>query len=102
MKNINRVLRKYVQSFLLHEEKDNRVPNVTKPMDCRGQNGKTVVNGDIEKTAIVNTNRLGVVISTATAKWTIDQPINCLENINLTVGSGQLVAIIGPVGAGKV
>lgn len=44
----------------------------------------------------------GIVISNATAKWTDDQNENSLENINLTVGAGRLVAITGPVGAGKV
>lgn len=103
-KNINRVQRKYVQKFLLHEEKDNRVANVAEPVDqlTGKRTNCPVVNGNTEKTVIVNTDRHDVVISAVTAKWTIDQPINCLENINLAVGSGQLVAIIGPVGAGKV
>jgi len=36
------------------------------------------------------------------AKWTDVQNNNTLENINLTVNSGHLVAVIGPIGAGKV
>lgn len=47
-------------------------------------------------------NEFSIVISNATAKWTPDQPENSLNNINLSVKSGRLVAIIGPVGAGKV
>jgi len=43
-----------------------------------------------------------IVISNATAKWKNNLILNSLENINLNVRSGQLVAIIGPVGAGKV
>lgn len=43
-----------------------------------------------------------MVISNATAKWTDTQTDNTLENINLTVRPGQLVVIIGRVGAGKV
>ncbi|VVC26205.1 Hypothetical protein CINCED_3A020489 [Cinara cedri] len=42
-----------------------------------------------------------IVFSSATAKWTNGQTENSLENINLTVTPGRLVAIIGPVGAGK-
>lgn len=42
------------------------------------------------------------MISNATAKWTDSQTENSLENINLTVIPGRLVAIIGPVGSGKV
>jgi len=41
-------------------------------------------------------------LSKATAKWTDIQTSNTLENINLSVASGRLVGIIGPVGAGKV
>lgn len=48
------------------------------------------------------TSEFGIDISNATAKWTSDQPENTLNNINLTVKPGRLVAIIGPVGAGKV
>lgn len=44
----------------------------------------------------------GVLVSNATAKWTRIHTNNSIENINLTVVPGQLVAIIGPVGAGKV
>lgn len=44
----------------------------------------------------------GVVLSNATAKWTECQADNTLENINLTATPGRLIAIIGPVGAGKV
>lgn len=43
-----------------------------------------------------------IVISNVTAKWTDTQTDNTIENINLTVKSGNLIAIIGPVGAGKV
>lgn len=44
----------------------------------------------------------GIVILNATAKWTDDQNSNTLEKINLTVIPGRLLAVIGPVGAGKV
>jgi len=44
----------------------------------------------------------GIVVSNATAKWSDTQTDNALDNINLTVKPGRLVAIIGPAGAGKV
>jgi len=44
----------------------------------------------------------GIVIFNATAKWTDDQNSNTLEKINLTVKPGRLLAVIGPVGSGKV
>jgi len=44
----------------------------------------------------------GIVVLNTSAKWTDVQNNNTLENINLTVKSGHLVAVIGPIGAGKV
>lgn len=43
-----------------------------------------------------------IVVSNVSAKWTDAQTENTLERVNLTVVPGRLVAIIGPVGAGKV
>lgn len=45
---------------------------------------------------------IGVFISNASAKWTDVYPENGLRSINLTIRLNELVAIIGPVGAGKV
>lgn len=36
------------------------------------------------------------------ASWSKDHIVNTLYNINLTVPKGQIFAIVGPVGAGKV
>lgn len=47
-------------------------------------------------------NDLGITITNATAKWRASQTNNTLNHINLTVKPGRLVAVIGPVGAGKV
>lgn len=58
---------------------------------------KNSTNVDIEQSVNFSLN-----ISNASAKWIHDQPENSLNNINLTVEPGQLVTIIGPVGAGKV
>lgn len=45
---------------------------------------------------------VGIDVLNVTAKWSEYQNSNALENVNLTVRPGQLSAIIGPVGAGKV
>jgi len=47
-------------------------------------------------------SNFGIDILNASAKWIFNQPDNSLNNINLSVRPGRLVAIIGPVGAGKV
>lgn len=64
---------------------------------------KCIANDDAilrHNTELSNTH--SIVFSKATSKWTDIQTRNTLENINLSVASGQLVGIIGPVGAGKV
>lgn len=45
---------------------------------------------------------VGIDVLNVTAKWSEYQNSNTLENVNLAIRPGQLVAIIGPVGAGKV
>lgn len=63
-------------------------------------------NIDLENSDIQNDTQesieLGITIFNASAKWTDAQPNYCIQNINLNVRPGQLVAVIGPVGAGKV
>lgn len=49
-----------------------------------------------------HSNNVVIDILNATAKWTDIKTNNSLEDINLTIESGRLVAVIGPVGAGKV
>jgi len=57
---------------------------------------------DVDKQYTKGTNTDGIVISNATAKWTLDQSENTINDIFLTVKPGQLIVIIGSVGAGKV
>lgn len=78
------------QTFLLLEEKNDQGD------DGGGDDAVT------KPTVTINSHDSGIQISGATAKWIDGQPDNSLENINLTVKPGQLVAVIGRVGAGKV
>lgn len=91
---------------MLLGEKDSEIPNLSKsavkPLTIGVIKSDIITdNIDIKK----NTgclNSFGIVISNASAKWTDVQACNTLENINLNIIPGRLVAIIGPVGAGKV
>lgn len=98
--------------FLSYEEKNGQVKkkmvNISKSESIKSNNilKKPIINSASITTNTNNettqSNYLRIVISNATAKWTQNETENCLRHINLTVISGQLVAIIGPVGAGKV
>lgn len=93
---------------MLIEEKDSEIPSISK-------SDKSLTNGVIEspESEIITenidvkkntrySNSFSIGISNATAKWIDDQTYNTLENINLNILPGSLVAIIGPVGSGKV
>ena len=43
-----------------------------------------------------------VTLEKVTGRWNKDENEDTLTNINLNMKSGQLIAIIGPVGSGKV
>jgi ABC-type bacteriocin/lantibiotic exporter with double-glycine peptidase domain len=58
-------------------------------------------NGDIQNNS-QESIELGIIISNATAKWANTQSNFSIQNINLNVKPSKLVAVIGPVGAGKV
>ncbi|VVC46074.1 ABC transporter type 1, transmembrane domain,ABC transporter-like,P-loop containing nucleoside triphosphate [Cinara cedri] len=79
-----------LRTFLLLEEKDDQVVD-----------SKSIIVNYSNEAEQSNLNGSRIILSGATAKWVNDQPNNCLENINLTVESGRLVAVIGRVGAGK-
>lgn len=48
------------------------------------------------------TRKKGVRVISITAKWNEDLAENTLTDVSLDVKSGELVAVIGPVGSGKV
>lgn len=94
----------------MYKEKENQVENLSKlnkeqTTDIRKliiESGNTMSNNVRNNSETLELRNFGIVVSDASAKWTDAQTENSLENINLTVRPGQLVAIIGPVGAGKV
>lgn len=98
----------FFKNYLLYEEKDGQMLNISKT-DKTNAHRKLIIN--IDNSIINNINndnetallkKYRIVVSNATAKWSEAQIDNSIENINLTIMPGRLVAIIGPVGAGKV
>lgn len=78
---------------------DDGVKRSAENADGDAQNGIETVTS-AEPTTTTTSGIL--LVRNATAKWLEAQNSNSLENVNLKVASGRLVAIIGPVGAGKV
>ncbi|XP_050060625.1 probable multidrug resistance-associated protein lethal(2)03659 isoform X2 [Aphis gossypii] len=101
---------KRIQHYLILEEKDHQIQNSYSKSDKSVEHniGQSPIVDDyianscndfeIKKKSV---NSHSIVVLNTSAKWTDIQTNNTLENINLTVNSGHLVAIIGPVGAGK-
>lgn len=65
-------------------------------------NGNSLIKNIHEQNSTLLLENFGIVVSDATAKWIDTQTDNTIENLNLTVLSNKLIAIVGPVGAGKV
>lgn len=105
-----------LQKFLLYEETTKQLPpsKVAPPDDADAPQAYelqplTLTNGVVEvssKAAEMNMLRskvVGVKLTGVTARWKTDaeHAENTLSDVTLAVGSEQLVAVIGPVGAGK-
>ncbi|CAH1738400.1 unnamed protein product [Aphis gossypii] len=97
---------KRIENFLSYEEKNSEAVNHSKLENIPNNGGeKPIINPASITTNNNNgtqqSNNLRINISNVTAKWIQDEIENTLRRINLTVKTGQLVAVIGPVGAGK-
>lgn len=92
----------------MREEKNSQSPHFIRSTNINGVSNKEKNDNNTVQKNVNNQNgneflsNFDIVISNATAKWIASQTDNSLEKINLTVERGRLVAIIGPVGAGKV
>ncbi|KAL4089621.1 hypothetical protein QTP88_024632 [Uroleucon formosanum] len=97
---------KRIQSFLLQDEKDKYNKQLLLKPKTISTIGVEISNINVKncienEKGIDKLDNFGIDILNASAKWILNQPENSLNNINLTVRPGRLVAIIGPVGAGK-
>ncbi|XP_060850142.1 probable multidrug resistance-associated protein lethal(2)03659 isoform X2 [Rhopalosiphum padi] len=101
---------KRIQTFLLQDEKKKQNKPLLLKSETRKKNGIEMSNinrNNYTKNSTSNqkdknqSNNLGIDVLNVSAKWILNQPKNSLNNINLSIRPGRLVAIIGPVGAGK-
>ncbi|CAH0600445.1 unnamed protein product [Chrysodeixis includens] len=79
----------------------------TKEAEARGNGNATLApiesgeDEDQELAARVEEDARGVRLKHATAKWIISHSENTLTDLSLTIKPGKIIAVIGPVGAGK-
>lgn len=69
---------------------------VKMPVD-RGEEMVTEDRNELEQL-----DKGSIQFENVSAKWAKDLAVNSINNISLTIEPGQLVAIIGHIGAGKV
>lgn len=84
---------KRMQNFMCYEE----IPDRNTAITLNGT--KNGINGYAEKPK--KTPKPHVVLKNVDAKWDNEATENTLKNIDLSINENQLVAVIGPVGAGK-
>jgi ATP-binding cassette, subfamily C (CFTR/MRP), member 4 len=65
-------------------------------LDSSNENEKAPVNGSTQ-----HLSETGVMVQNLKAKWVPESPEYTLNDVNLHVQPGTLVAVIGPVGSGK-
>ena len=94
---------------MLYDEVSTAVKSSCNAKERTPTAGKVAINGSLEtkiseesEDNATSERMTGVKIINMTAKWYEDLPGNTLTNVSMDVGPGKLVAIIGPVGSGKV
>ncbi|XP_060851388.1 probable multidrug resistance-associated protein lethal(2)03659 [Rhopalosiphum padi] len=101
---------KRIQTFFLQDEKHKHNKILPSKPEATSKNSIEMLHFNSEYFATnkndneENTDQsdnFGIDVLNVSAKWILNQPENTLNNINLSVRPGRLVAIIGPVGAGK-
>ncbi|KAF6207172.1 hypothetical protein GE061_018411 [Apolygus lucorum] len=88
---------KRICAFLLYDE--HNVPDVTYTDQKVLSNGNN--NGITRTSSVDDKSKVGITMTNASARWTLDAMENTLNNVSIDVTSKQLAVIIGPVGSGK-
>lgn len=101
---------KRIQNFMCYEEiNDRQITSDSKYVDESNsiheedeESDEDFTEDDINKlTTAPHLSEAGVIIKNLKARWDPDATEYTLDNVNLRAQPGTLVAVIGPVGAGK-
>ncbi|XP_060519010.1 probable multidrug resistance-associated protein lethal(2)03659 isoform X2 [Cylas formicarius] len=85
-----------LNKFMLYEETEIAKAIRSAEIAKNEKDEKYKFNGDFRRS-----HELGISLKNATARWSESSLDNTLTNITLQVTPGRLLAVIGPVGAGK-
>ncbi|XP_060815467.1 probable multidrug resistance-associated protein lethal(2)03659 isoform X2 [Bombus pascuorum] len=92
-----------LQKFMLYEEIDEK----SEKMECKqkeSKNDANIIEEDARDEKHKTTNYQGEYIMSlrnANVKWFSHDHDDTLKNLNINVKSGELIAVVGPVGSGK-
>jgi ABC-type multidrug transport system fused ATPase/permease subunit len=81
---------------MLYEERD-----VEKGMSA-AKNSTVLTHDETNNVQNKDSKGLGITIANVTAQWMPQSHEKTLSNVTVDIKPGMLVAVIGPVGAGKV
>ena len=84
---------------MLYEERD---AEKLKPSSIATNNGDGVNHVNHVNHVEVSDKEVGIRLTDASAKWNPQLHDNTLNKLTLNIKPGSLIAVIGPVGAGKV
>jgi ATP-binding cassette subfamily C (CFTR/MRP) protein 4 len=96
---------KRIQKFLLLEEIQNENRHLYGMKGYKGEKkSKSEKNGSVSLPQILDIpteKSVGIYMDSVSVKWVSTSADYTLDNLNVNVGSNQLVAVVGPVGSGK-
>lgn len=99
---------KRIQNFMMYDEITERQNEETKFAESssslestNSESDADLTQDDMDKMTAAHLSKAGVIIKNLKARWNDNSTECTLENVNLRAQPGTLVAVIGPVGAGK-
>lgn len=98
---------KRIQNFMLYEEIYDRKPTENKVAESESSNSdvtssdEDLTQEDVDKLNAAHLSEAGIIIKNLRCRWNDNSTDYTLDNVNFRAQPGTLVAVIGPVGAGK-
>lgn len=99
---------KRIQNFMMYDEiserqnVENKFAESSSSLESTSsESDADLTQDDMDKMTAAHLSKAGVIVKNLKARWNDNSSEYTLENVNLRAQPGTLVAVIGPVGAGK-